>query len=98
MQSKTALVAMAILLIAMPAWADDFFEDAYLAELRVIKADEQAGWALIQDSTGNQRDVYTGDTIGWEQAVVVVIENASIIVEQADLRTRMPVVDPFAGD
>ena len=82
----------------MSAYADALFENAYLSDLRVIKADEQAGWALIQDRAGNQGDVVVGDSIGWEQAVVVAIEKAAITVEQEDLKTKMPVINPFADD
>ena len=98
MKNKIAIVAIIISLIAMSAYADALFENAYLSELRVIKADEQAGWALIQDKAGNEGDVVVGDSIGWEQAVVVAIEKAAITVEQEDLKTRMPVIDPFADD
>jgi hypothetical protein len=98
MKNTIAIVAMIISLSTMSAYADALFENAYLSDLRVIKADEQAGWALIQDRTGNQGDVVVGDWVGWEQAVVVAIEKASIMVEQEDLKTRIPVVDPFADD
>ena len=97
MKNKIAIVAIVILLSTLSAYADALFENAYLSDLRVIKADEQAGWALIQDRAGNQGDVVIGDSIGWEQAVVVTIEKAAIMVEQEDLKTRIPVVDPFAG-
>ncbi|WP_319410183.1 hypothetical protein [uncultured Desulfosarcina sp.] len=98
MKNKIAIVTIIISLIAMSAYAEALFENAYLSELRVIKADEQAGWALIQDRAGNQGDVVVGDSIGWEQAEVVAIEKAAIMVEQEDLKTRIPVVDPFADD
>ncbi|MCB2149735.1 MAG: hypothetical protein KQI81_24870 [Deltaproteobacteria bacterium] len=98
MKNKIAIVAIIISLIAMSAYADALFENAYLSDLRVIKADEQAGWTLIQDRGGNEGDVVVGDSIGWEQAVVVAIEKAAIMVEREDLKTRMPVVDPFAGN
>ena len=47
MKNKIAIVAILISLIAMSAYAEALFENAYLSDLRVIKADEQAGWALI---------------------------------------------------
>ena len=98
MKIKIAIVALIFSLIAMSAYADALFENAYLSDLRVIKADEQAGWALIQDKAGNEGDVVVGDSIGWEQAVVVTIEKAAIMVEQEDLKTKMPVINPFADD
>ena len=98
MKNRIAIVAMIISLSTMSAYAETLFENAYLSELRVIKADEQAGWALIQDRAGDQGDVVVGDSIGWEQAVVVAIEKAAIMVEREDLKTRIPVVDPFADD
>ena len=98
MKIKIAIVTLIFSLIAMSAYADALFENAYLSDLRVIKADEQAGWALIQDKAGNEGDVVVGDSIGWEQAVVVTIEKAAIMVEQEDLKTKMPVINPFADD
>jgi hypothetical protein len=98
MKIKIAIVAMIFSLIAMSAYADALFENAYLSDLRVSKTDEQAGWALIQDRAGNEGEVFVGDSIGWEQAVVVAIEKAAIMVEQEDLKTRIPVIDPFAGN
>ena len=100
MPSKTIIIIAAaiISLTALPAHADALFEGTYLSGLRVVSADEDGGWAVIQDRAGNEGDVSVGDTIGWERALVVAIEQAAIIVEQEDLRTKMPVVDPFSGN
>lgn len=98
MKNKIIMVAMIISIAAFSAHADTLFEDSYLSEIRVVNVDEKDGWALIQNRAGNESDIWVGDLIGWEQAVVVSIEKASIIVEQENLRTRMPVVDPFSDN
>jgi hypothetical protein len=95
------LITITILIfsfVAISTHADSLFEDAYLSDLHVVDVNQHTGWALIQDRMGNQRDVSVGDEIGWEQAVVVDIQKAAIIVEQEELKTRMPVVNPFAGN
>ena len=98
MKSLTAIAMIIISAVAMSAHADALFEDAYLSDLHVIEIDKKAGWAVVQDRLGSQGEVMVGDTIGWEQAVVVDIQPAAITVEQEELRTRMPMVDPFAGN
>lgn len=95
------MICMAILVasaVAFSTHADSLFEDAYLEDLHVVDVDKQSGLALLQDKLGNEGDVAVGDTIGWEQAVVVAIEKASITVGQEDLHTKMPVVNPFPED
>jgi hypothetical protein len=95
------LITITILIfsfVAISTHADSLFEDAYLSDLHVVDVDQHTGWALIQDRMGNQGDVSVGDEIGWEQAVVVDIQKAAITVEQEELKTRMPVVNPFAGN
>ena len=98
MNRKIITAAAIICLFALSAHADALFEGSYLSALRVVSVDEESGWATIQDHAGNEMDVSEGDSIGWERAVIVAIEKASITVEQEDLRTKMPVVDPFAGN
>ena len=98
MKRTIILFVLIILVAATSAHAQALFEDAYLSQLRLVNVDQEEGRALIQDLAGNQSDVWIGDALGWEQAVVVAMEQASILVEQEDLRTRIPVVNPFSGN
>ena len=97
---KAKIFAIAVLISIAPALAqaDALFEGAYLSDLRVVNVDAGTGWALIQNGSGAEKDVFVGEFIGWERAEVVTIEKAAIIVEQDDLRTRIPILDPFSGN
>ena len=97
MNAKIIAISVLISIASTLANADALFEDAYLSDLRVINVDAGAGWALLQDRAGVEKEVFVGEWIGWEHAEVVSIEKAAIIVEQDDRKTKIPIVDPFSG-
>jgi hypothetical protein len=93
------LIAVMILLTAtLSTHAASLFEDDDLSDLHGVNINQPSGLVWIQDKKGNARIVAVGDTIGREQAVVADIQETAITVEQEEMRTRMPVVNPFAGN
>ena len=97
---RITALSFLIILIGYQAYAEDFFLDSAINDLQVIMVDEEQGSAWIRDSYGQQVEVSIGDKIGVEETVVVQIEEAFIIVQSGQSRTKIPLQqgDVFTKD
>lgn len=79
-----ASVALVVLMLDRPAVAADILPYASIAEVTVEGLLVEGGdrQALLRGADGEQVRVRSGDTIGREQAVVVEVGKAGIVVEQ----------------
>ena len=92
------LIPMALLMLAPGIHADALFEDMPLSSLSVMDTSEADGKALVQNREGRLIEVWIGDTIGWERAEVIDVDDYTITVELDELRTLIPIIDPVVKD
>ncbi len=86
------LIAGLIMIISVAAYADDFFPDSKIEDLRVIEAydEDEIAWAL--DKNGNQEEIHIGDTIGIEEGTVADIDDTFITIRTGDATTKLRVI------
>ena len=92
---RILLISLLVLMLGIPAYAEDIFPDKELKELRVVEAnrDEEVAW--IVDNEGNEAEVVLEDAIGVDGGIVIEIDDASIILKIGDRKTKMLVIHGF---
>lgn len=80
-----------ILALAGPAFADAYFSNRALSELRVTQFDAQGNSATMQDIAGDTATVHIGDTIGQSAATIIKISNLFVVVKTVEGTTQIPV-------
>jgi len=92
---KILVLTIVMVLMSMTAHADEVFYDRELRTLRVVDASRDQAAAWIQDSGGNEAQIYLGDTVGLEGGTLVGIDDASITVQIGNTRMKMLVISRF---
>jgi len=90
---RIALIIFLVMLINTPVFADEFFADREINEVRVVEVDSEQGTAWIRDRDGNEAEVCLGDTIGIDRRSVIKIDDGSITVQLGNELTKMPAYD-----
>jgi len=87
---RVLVICLFMVLMSIPAYADDFFQDSEISDLRVLEVDSDEGWAWVSDTDGNEAEISMGDRIGTDQRTVIKIDNISITVRLGKELTKMP--------
>lgn len=86
---KIFLIVLTILLMCIPAYADEVFSNEDLNQLYVVEVNQEEGWALVRDSSADESYVYIGDHLGLEGGEVVDMDGASITIQDGNNTTKM---------
>ncbi|MBW2170291.1 MAG: hypothetical protein JRG69_13735 [Deltaproteobacteria bacterium] len=87
---RVFVICLFMVLVSIPAHADDFFQDSEINDLRVLEVDSDEGWAWVRDTDGNEAEIFVGDRIGSDLRTVTKIDNISITVRLGKELTKMP--------
>ena len=74
---KILVIILAMVLISVTAYAGEVFYDRELKTLRVVDASKDQAAAWIQNSGGNEAQIFLGDIIGSERGTVVEIDDTT---------------------
>lgn len=89
---KNLAVIFIFLSISITASAENFFPEADIVELQINRILPEEGSVIMGDRAGNNHEVRLGDTVGTEQAEVIEIEKAAVVIDRGDYETRIPAV------
>lgn len=92
---KKFLICVLLVLISIPAYADHFFPETDVSDLRVTRVDTDEGKAWIVDREGYEAEVILGDKIGTEGGVVIKLHRSFIIVQFEGSKMKMTVIRGF---
>lgn len=76
--------------MSISAYADEFFTNKQLKDLRVIEVDKDQGKVRMKDKDGNEAEIKKGDKVGSEKGVVVTLDDAAITVKTGKTNTKIP--------
>ena len=89
------LLCFLLVFMSVPAYADHFFPETDVSDLRVTLVDTDEGKAWIVDREGYEAEVIVGDKIGTEGGVVIKLHRSFIIVQFEDSKMKMTVIRGF---
>jgi len=95
--SIAALIVFSVL-FATSVLAANIFMNTPLSELRLVEAEPDADRAIIEDKSGIQETVYTGDRIGTESGTIIRVAKAFIQVRTGNKIIRLSLIYPPVGN
>jgi len=87
---KILMVILCILIMSTSAYADEFFTNSEIKDLRIIELNSDEGKVVIKDPDGYEAEVSIGDTVGADGGIVIKIDKSSITIQVGNTNTKIP--------
>ena len=88
---RIVIIFLCFLVMSGLVYADEFFMNSDIKDIRVISINTNAGRAVLADTSGNEAQVSIGDMVGVEGATVSSMNQSYITIQIGNTKSRIPV-------
>ena len=81
---------LCVLIISSSAYADEFFTNSEIKDLRIVALNRDDGYAVLKDPDGYETEVSIGDAVGIDGGTVIKIGKSSVTIRVNNTNTKIP--------